>query len=59
LIFNRWGELIFESHNKEVGWDGTYLGKFVQDGVYVWKINIKMEYTDKRKEYYGHVTILR
>src|SRR5690606_25210461 len=25
-IFNRWGELVFESYNQENGWDGTYKG---------------------------------
>ena len=41
LIFDRWGELIFESHNHDVGWDGKFQGKLVQDGVYVWKIEFK------------------
>jgi gliding motility-associated-like protein len=58
-IFDRWGELIFESHNKEVGWDGRFQGKYVQDGVYVWKIIFKLQKDDEKKEYYGHVTILR
>ena len=59
LIFDRWGELIFESHNHEVGWDGTYRGNLVQDGVYVWKLEFKETMTDKRHNKYGHVTILR
>ena len=25
-IYNRWGKLIFESDNPNVGWDGNYLG---------------------------------
>jgi gliding motility-associated-like protein len=59
LIFNRWGELIFESHNKEVGWDGTYQNKMVQDGVYIWQIEFKLKYTDERITKRGHVSILR
>jgi gliding motility-associated-like protein len=59
LIFDRWGELIFESHNSEVGWDGRYMGNYVQDGVYVWKIEFKETMTDKRHKKYGHVSILR
>ncbi|MCB0476909.1 MAG: gliding motility-associated C-terminal domain-containing protein, partial [Crocinitomicaceae bacterium] len=58
-IFNRWGELIFESHNHNVGWDGRYVGKLVQDGVYVWKIEFKETMTDKRHTKYGHVTLIR
>jgi gliding motility-associated-like protein len=60
MIFNRWGELIFESFNADIGWDGTYGdGGLVQDGVYVWKINFKESMTDKKHEVYGHVTVLK
>ncbi|MBN9293624.1 MAG: gliding motility-associated C-terminal domain-containing protein, partial [Flavobacteriia bacterium] len=44
LIFDRWGEVIFETHDINYGWDGTYLfngGKLCQDGTYVWKITVK------------------
>ena len=37
-ITNRWGELLFVSQNPTVGWDGTYGGKLVQDGVYVYNV---------------------
>lgn len=36
-IFNRWGELIFETKDLKVGWDGYYKGKLCQPDVYVWK----------------------
>ena len=39
MIFDRWGEVIFESHDLEKGWDGTYKGKLVPNGVYVWSIS--------------------
>lgn len=60
-IYNRWGELIFESFNAAVGWDGTYPkdGKLCQDGVYVWKINFKESMSDKKHLVEGHVTLLR
>lgn len=41
-IFNRWGELMFETKDPEQGWDGTYKGKYCQDGVYVYKMNAKL-----------------
>lgn len=59
LIFNRWGELVFESHDVNYGWDGTYLGRTCQDGTYVWKINIKKAGIDDRVVKLGHVTLLR
>jgi gliding motility-associated-like protein len=33
-IYNRWGELIFESSDIDKGWDGTYKGKSCEQGVY-------------------------
>jgi gliding motility-associated-like protein len=59
LIFNRWGELIWESHDAAIGWDGTYKGKLVQEGTYVWKIVVKDLQLDYRRTYTGHVSILR
>ena len=41
LIYNRWGEVIFESLNASVGWDGTFNGDIVQGGTYTWKILLK------------------
>ena len=59
LIFNRWGEIVWESHNYDVGWNGTYNGNVVSDGVYTWKIEVKTNRTDERKSYVGHVSIIR
>lgn len=41
LIFNRWGELIFESIDIDIGWDGYYKGKLAQQDVYVWKVRAR------------------
>ena len=38
MIFNRWGERIWETTDYNEGWDGRSNGKDVQDGVYTWKI---------------------
>ncbi len=38
MIFNRWGELIFESHDRDIGWDGYVDGKMAKQDVYVWKV---------------------
>jgi len=61
LIFNRWGEIVFETKNSEKGWDGSYGvgGVKVQDGIYTWKITYKNPETDERKIAFGHVTLLR
>ncbi len=39
-IFNRWGELIFSTENKDEGWDGSYRGVPADAGVYVYKAEI-------------------
>ena len=59
LIFDRWGEVLFESHNVDFGWDGTYLGQLCKEGVYTWKIVIKERDKDKHNEYVGHVNLLK
>ena len=64
LIYNRWGEVIYESNNPDIGWDGSYgsgndnVG-IVQDGVYVWKIRFKIRNYDEWREITGHVTLIR
>ncbi len=59
MLFNRWGEIIWESFDSNVGWDGTYGGKLVQDGVYVWKIEYGDRWTDEQFQLNGHVTVLK
>ena len=41
LIFNRWGETVFEAYNFEAenpaaGWDGTHRGEMLNAGVYIY-----------------------
>jgi gliding motility-associated-like protein len=59
-IFNRWGEIVFESYNAATGWDGTYADQgLVEDGVYIWQIDFKETMSDKRYTQRGHVTVLK
>ena len=58
-IFNQWGELIFVTNDYAVGWDGTYQGKIIQDGTYVWVINFKHISEDNRYFKKGSVTLFR
>lgn len=59
LIYNRWGEVIWESHNSTAKWDGTYNGEPVPNGTYVWTMLIDMKENDGMKLVTGHVTLLR
>ena len=60
-IFNRWGDLVFESHDMEVGWDGKFAKQNfeVQDGVFTWKIEAGLKGSADSKIFVGHVSILK
>ncbi len=58
-IFNRWGQLIFESRDVDFGWDGTYKGQKCQDGTYTWKVSAEDVKGKQKYQYVGHVNIIR
>ena len=59
-IFNRWGQLIFESSDQYEVWDGKYEGKEVPDGVYFYLMESIHFYTSPEKQKMtGSVTIFR
>jgi len=59
LIFDRWGEKLFETNNINVGWDGTYKGKLCTNDVYVYKVSFMDDETYTDKQYIGNVTLVR
>ena len=61
LIFNRWGQLIFESHDAEKGWNGKFGvdGEIVQDDTYTWKISFIESATLTEHKVVGHVNVLK
>lgn len=59
-IFNRWGEIVFESFDIDYGWDGTYNGKQLSTNTFTWKIRVSTESSpSQRNNLVGHVTLLR
>ena len=58
MIFDRWGEIIFESHKKFEPWNGTYKGEIVQNGVYVWKLFFT-DINGKQHIELGHTSVIR
>ncbi|MBC7486704.1 MAG: gliding motility-associated C-terminal domain-containing protein [Cytophagaceae bacterium] len=60
VVFNRWGEAIFETTDKNIGWDGKYLGEDMPTGVYPVIITYegREEFAGQQK-YVGQVTIIR
>jgi gliding motility-associated-like protein len=58
LIFNRWGEQIFQSDDIKIGWDGYYNGKLCSQDVYVWRAIGKYS-NGKTFDLRGNVSLLR
>lgn len=58
-VFNRWGEMIFETTDLNKGWDGTYKGIEVQPGVYTYTLIYRFQGEQENKTVYGHVTLIR
>ncbi len=57
-IYNRWGQLVFESNDIEQGWDGTKDGTPLNQGVFVYKLQVIM-YNNDRIEQTGNITLIR
>ena len=57
-IFNRWGEMVFESHDIKDGWDGYYKGTLQNNETYVYIIqaeSFKGDIISKK----GNITLLK
>ena len=57
-VYNRWGEKMFETNDKSIGWDGTFKNKQLPPDVYGYYMQVKcfngMEYFKK-----GNITLIR
>ena len=58
MIYDRWGEKVFETHSQEIGWDGTFKGKECQRGVYDWYFKGTCKDGDELEQK-GNVTLIR
>lgn len=58
-IFDRWGNLIFESNNANEGWDGyNRSGEIMPAGVYVFKLTLRLS-DGQRTTQVGDITMIR
>jgi len=57
-VFDRWGELVFETTNQSIGWDGKFKDRDCDPAVFVWYVEATCEGGD---EYFqkGNVTLIR
>lgn len=60
-VFNRWGQTVFVSYDQNVGWDGTYSGFLVPDGIYSWTLELHRTKSNQVEVIteIGHVSIVR
>ena len=60
-IYNRWGEVIWESFDYHEAWDGSYGsgGQDVQDGIYTWVLKLKKKKNDEVSIFSGTVLRIR
>jgi len=57
-IYNRWGQLMFESRDKEKGWNGYYQGKLSPGGAYTYRLEV--QFADGQTEVkFGDFTLIR
>ncbi|WP_343637856.1 gliding motility-associated C-terminal domain-containing protein [Fluviicola sp.] len=58
LIFNRWGEQVFETQTTDLQWDGTFKGKPQNSGVYFYRLDMKLVGGEEVKKS-GNLTLVR
>lgn len=64
MIYDRWGEKVFETSDFEKGWDGTKQSKHdvkygvMADGSYTWQIKLTNTFGEA-KEFTGHVILMK
>ena len=57
-IYNRWGEKVFETHDKNIGWNGIYKGVLQEMEVYTYAVEAKLV-DGKIVPLKGNITLLR
>jgi gliding motility-associated-like protein len=58
-LFNREGQIIFESYDANFGWNGNYGYEPVSTGVFIWQVEFQLEDSSKKEVHRGHVTLIR
>jgi gliding motility-associated-like protein len=57
-IYNRWGQVVFQTNNRNAGWDGTFKGKLQPMDVYTYTLDVQFtDGTTLRRT--GDITLLR
>ncbi len=57
-VYNRWGEMVFETTNQNVGWDGIYKGMKADPAVFAWYLRATC-YNGNELKKQGNTTLIR
>ena len=57
-IYDRWGELLYDNENPQVGWDGIYKGAIVPPDIYAYFIAVSIDGCNSKSKK-GNVTIIK
>jgi gliding motility-associated-like protein len=61
-VYNRWGEMVFETNSQDFGWDGTFKGQKLSPDVYGYYLRYKcigQQPNDKEQFKKGNITLIR
>ncbi|MBS1772528.1 MAG: gliding motility-associated C-terminal domain-containing protein [Bacteroidetes bacterium] len=58
-IYNRWGQVVFESRDIKQGWTGTDEGRYLDEGAYIYLIEYQPDATHIKKQYKGTINLIR
>jgi gliding motility-associated-like protein len=58
-IYNRWGQLIYQTTDKEKGWDGSFNGQHQPPGNYIWIMEYKVTGEEQINKIKGFVLLIR
>jgi len=58
MVFNRWGEKVWETNNFKSGWNGQQNGKYVAEGTYFWVLEVYYGPDNIKQIYKGSLTVL-
>jgi gliding motility-associated-like protein len=59
LVYNRWGNKVYDSRNPDEGWDGTYNGVLCDNGAYVYVLQYRSASTYQINKLQGSIYLLR
>jgi gliding motility-associated-like protein len=58
-VFDRWGEVVFQTTSPDGAWDGKYKGKELDSGVFVYVLEIMLDTDTELQKFKGNLTLIK